>query len=312
MNKIDYSIIIPVYYNEGSLLITFHRIFEKVISRNKNYSCEVIFIDDGSKDNSLKELKDLKGKYPEYIKIIKFTRNFGQVAAISAGYQFAKGDCIINLSADLQDPPELINQMLDFHFKENYNIVICARNSREDSLFRSKTSLMFYKIISKLCFSNMPTGGFDFVLISKKVRNILLERNETNSFWQGQILWTGYEPKFIYYQRLKREIGESKWGFSKKIKYLIDGILSYSYFPIRLMSILGGIIALTGFAYAIVILFARIFGNIPFKGYAPIVILILVLSGFQMLMIGIIGEYLWRTIDQVRNRLPYIIEDIYE
>jgi len=312
MKEVDYSIIIPVYYNEGSIEKTFNSLYEKVISRNKDLTCELIFIDDGSKDNSFKELLTLKEKHPAMVKIIKFTRNFGQVSAIRAGYQHANGKCMINISADLQDPPELINEMLDYHFRDKYEIVIGTRESRDESYFRRITSDIFYRLIKKLSFPNMPSGGFDFALISSKIKDIIFEKRESNPFWQGQILWTGHDIKYVPYQRKMREVGTSRWTLSKKIKYLIDGVTSYSYFPLRLMSVVGSSVALIGFIYAIIIVIDKIFGNVPFTGWAPIMILVLVLSGIQMLMIGIVGEYLWRVLDQVRERQPFIIERIYD
>ncbi len=312
MKEIDYSIIIPVYYNEGSIDKTFNILNEKVISKNEDLSCELIFIDDGSKDNSLNEILNLKNKQLDLIRVIKFTRNFGQISAINAGYKYAKGKCIITISADLQDPPEIINEMINYHFKDKYEIVICTRESRDESFLRRKTSDIFYKVIKKLSFPNMPSGGFDYALISRNIRDIILDKQETNPFWQGQLLWTGHRTKFIPYKRDERKIGISRWTFSKKIKYLIDGVMSYSYFPLRLMSVVGSLVAITGFLYAIVIILARIFGNVVPYGWAPIMVVILLLSGIQMLMIGIVGEYLWRVLDQVRNRQPYIIEKIYD
>jgi len=309
---VDYSIVIPVYCNEGSLSPLMEAIENDVIARNPDLHCEVIFVDDGSKDDSLKELLSLKEKHPNLIKVIKLTRNFGQLPAVCAGYKYAKGKCVINIAADLQDPPELINDMLNSHFNENYEIVVCHRESREDSYFITKTSQIFYRLVKKLSFPDMPSGGFDIALISRKVKNLILEMQEANPFWQGQLMWTGYRIKFIPFKRNVRKFGKSKYTVSKKIKILIDSVTSYSYFPLRLMSVVGCIVALMGFLYATVIVFARIFGNVPFKGWAPIMILVLVLSGIQMLMLGIIGEYLWRVLDQVRNRLPYIIEKTFD
>lgn len=309
---IDYSIVIPVFYNEGTLKRTFNIIQDEVVQKNKEMSWELIFIDDGSGDGSLKEILALRDENPHAkIKIIKFMRNFGQVSAIAAGYQIAKGKCIINISADLQDPPELINQMLDYFYNDQYEVVVCTRESREESFFTRKTSSIFYSIMKKLSFANMPVGGFDFVLISAKVKDVILSCTEANPFWQGQILWPGYKVKFVSYKRRKREVGISRWTFSKKIKYLIDGIMSYSYFPLRLISSTGIILSMVGFLYAVIIFVLRILGNIP-TGWAPLMIVILVLSGVQMIMLGVIGEYLWRTLDQVRNRPPYVIEKIYE
>jgi dolichol-phosphate mannosyltransferase len=314
IKSINCSIIIPVYYNGSSIKEIFTIIKEKVINCNSEKVFEIIFIDDGSGDNSFEELLKIKSSNQDLIKIIRFTRNFGQVAAIKAGYDISRGECMINISADIQDPPELINDMLASFYSDtdHYEIVICARKGRDENWYRRITSSIFYKIIKSLSFKEMPEGGFDFVLISRNVYNILDRTKEANPFLQGQILWTGYRCKIIEYNRQKRMNGGSKWTFLKKIKYLIDGVLSYSYFPIRIMSIFGLIIALLGFVYAVVIVFARIFGGVPFKGWAPIMVLILVLSGIQMLMLGIIGEYLWRTLDQVRNRPQFIIERIIE
>lgn len=311
-SEISCSIVIPVFCNELNIEPTFNKINDVVIKKNPHLKFEIIFVDDGSYDNSLEKLIELKKSHEGLIKIIKFTRNFGQVNAIYAGYSRAKGKCIVNISADLQDSPELINEMFKYYFEENYPIVICTRSDRDESFARRTTSKMFYAAMRKLSFSNMPAGGFDFLLIDQKVKSLLLSNMEANAFWQGQILWTGYKVKFIPYTRQKREIGESKWTFSKKLKYLIDGVLGYSFLPIRLMSILGLLISLSGFVYSIFIVIAKFTGNVPFQGWAPLMILVLLLSGFQMLMLGIIGEYLWRTLDEVRRRQAYVIESFYD
>jgi dolichol-phosphate mannosyltransferase len=309
---IDYSIIIPVYCNEGSLETLYQTIQTDVVGQNSARSYELIFIDDGSYDRSFEVLLELKQQDLEHVKIIKFTRNFGQVAAILAGYQHARGDCIVNISADLQDPPRLINEMLSAYFDEHYDIVICYRRSRDESFFRIFTSGLFYRAMKKLSFPDMPPGGFDYFLMSRRVKDQILMNNESNPFIQGKILWTGFNKKWIPYDRESRKSGTSKWTLSKKIKYLIDGIMGYSYLPLRLMSLVGMCISIIGFAYAVVIFFLKIFGGIPIEGWAPLMIIILILSGIQMLMLGIIGEYLWRALDQVRNRPLFIIDKIYE
>src|SRR5690348_2637725 len=308
----DCSVIIPVYYNEGSLKKTFTKVKEQLEANEFVKEYEIIFIDDGSRDNSYNELREIKAEDSAHIKLIKLTRNFGQVAAMLAGYQHAKGKCIINISADLQDPPELIGKMLHEFFENKNDIVICTREDREEGWFRKYTSRVFYKIMRKLTFKKMPLGGFDYALISARVADGFRHANESNPFWQGQVLWSGFNPLFIPYQRLKREVGKSRWTFSKKIKYLIDGVLAYSYFPLRMMTVLGIICFLAGILYALLIVITYFFGNIPFKGWAPIMIIVLVLSGIQMLMLGIIGEYLWRTLDQVRQRPSFLIDEIVE
>ncbi|HNY03491.1 MAG TPA: glycosyltransferase, partial [Bacteroidales bacterium] len=242
------------------------------------------------------------------------SRNFGHQLAVTCGMDAAKGDALIIIDVDLQDPPELMNDMLAAHYdRENpEEIVICTRSSRDESVLRTLPSHLFYRLMRTLTFRNMPEGGFDYVLISRKVLDTAILHSESNPFWQGQILWSGYQPRILSYRRMKRKSGKSRWTLGKKTKYLIDGVMSYSYFPIRLMTIMGTLIALAGFVYAIIIVIAKMFGNVPFKGWAPIMVLILVLSGIQMLMLGIIGEYLWRTLDQVRKRPHFIIEKVIE
>lgn len=309
---IDYSIIIPVYFNEGSLWPTYEILMAEVIANNQDKTYEIIFVDDGSEDNSLQELLEIRAENPKTVKVLKLSRNFGQPSARLAGYEYSIGKCAIHVSADLQDPPELMNQMLGYYFDENYEIVIAVRTNRNDSLLSTLSSKFFYSLIKALCFPRMPTGGFDFHLISDRVKKLILQNKESNSFFQGQVLWTGFEVKEIPYERKKREVGKSRWTFSKKMKLLIDGLLSYSYFPLRVMTILGSIISASGFIYALWIFIRAIGGNKPIVGWAPMMIIMLILSGFQMLMLGIIGEYLWRTLDQVRNRKSYIVESIYD
>jgi polyisoprenyl-phosphate glycosyltransferase len=308
---INCSIIIPVFNNEGSLDNLYKIIKSEVIESNLNIKFETIFVDDGSKDKSFETLLNIKNQNgKDNIIIIKLTRNFGQQNAILAGLRNAKGECSVNLSADLQDPPGLINEMLNCFYKEGYEIVIGTRAKRKESYYRKITSSLFYHIMRKLAFPQMPKGGFDYMLFGTKTKEYIINNFDANPFFQGMILWTGYEMKLLPYSRAQRLSGKSMWTFRKKLKTLIDGVLSYTYFPIRLISVSGMIIALLGFGYAILIIFKRIFDNVPFKGWAAIMILILVLSGIQMLMLGIIGEYLWRTFDQVRIKQPYLIEKI--
>jgi dolichol-phosphate mannosyltransferase len=310
--RIDYSIIVPVYYNEGALTETMASLKRDVIARHPMLRPEVIFIDDGSGDGSFQELLRLHAADPEIVKVVKLTRNFGQVNAITAGYSQARGECVIVMSADGQDPASLINQMLDAHLGEGYEIVICTRQGRDESHYRILTSKLFYNVMRKLTFPNMPAGGFDFVLLSRKVLTVLLRNQDAHLFFQGQILWTGFKTKFIEYQRRNRKIGTSRWTFGKKLTYLIDGVMSYSFFPIRVISLMGIGVALLGFLYAIVIVVIKLGWGLPVQGWAPLMIAILLMGGFQMIMLGIVGEYLWRTLAQVRNRDPFIIEAIYD
>ena len=307
----DYSIVIPVYFNEGSLKTTFEALLEEVFRKNPGRSGEVIFVDDGSRDGSLLELHGLRDKNPGIVKIIKFTRNFGQVNAILAGFAHATGKCVVVLSADGQDPPSLINDMLKAHFEESYEIVLCAREGRDEPAYRIVTSKIFYALMRKLSFANMPLGGFDYFLLGRKALDTLSRNQEAHGFLQGQILWTGYNIKFLHYERRNRKVGTSRWTFGKKLTYLIDGVMSYSFVPIRLISIIGGLVALAGFLYAILLIALWLVRGHPVQGWTAIMVLVLLLSGTQLLMLGVIGEYVWRTLAQSRNRDPYVIDKVY-
>jgi dolichol-phosphate mannosyltransferase len=309
---IDYSIVIPVYFNEGCLTDTMASIRNDVIARNPGLCCEVIFVDDGSGDGSLDELLRLREQDPQIVKVIKLTRNFGQVNAIMAGLSYARGKCVIVMSADGQDPAVLVNDMLKAHFEEGFEIVACARQGRDESLYRLLTSELFYAITRKLSFPNMPTGGFDFVLLGRRAQDALLRNQEAHPFFQGQLLWTGFKTKFIEYRRLERKVGQSRWTFGKKLTYLIDGVMSYSFFPIRFISGMGALAAIAGFLYALLIIIVRIIWGKRIPGWTPLMVVTLVMGGFQMLMLGVVGEYMWRVLAQVRNRAPYIIETIYD
>jgi dolichol-phosphate mannosyltransferase len=308
---LDYSIVIPVYYNEGSLAPTLDGIRREVIDQVPGRRAEVIFVDDGSGDRSLDELLRLQRDAPGLVRVVKFTRNFGQVSALYAGFGQARGRCVVFLSADEQDPPHLIREMLAAHFDEGYQIVACARQGRDESLYRVLTSKIFYRLMRKLTFPEMPLGGFDFVLLGRRPLQVLLTHPEAHPFLQGQILWTGFPTKFITYHRRQRTTGTSRWTFGKKVTYLIDGVMSYSFLPIRLISLIGIVIALLGFLYALTIFVTRLVWGMPVQGFAPLMIVILVMGGMQMIMLGVIGEYIWRTLAQSRERPAFVIDRIW-
>jgi dolichol-phosphate mannosyltransferase len=308
----DFSIVIPVYFNEGSLFPTMDALTSLVLDRNDDLVGEVVYVDDGSKDQSLNELLAIQSRSTYSVRVIKLTRNFGQVSAIRAGLVHSRGRCAIVISADGQDPPELINEMLRGHFTEGKEVVLCSREDREESRFRKATSNIFYGLMRKLSFPSMPDGGFDFFLLGRRALDEMLSNEEAHPFVQGQILWTGFETKVIGYTRRERKVGTSRWTFGKKLTYLLDGVLSYSFAPIRMVALLGVATALLGFTYAGVVLVNWLVHGNPVQGWTPLVIIVLVLGGVQLLTLGLIGEYLWRTLAQVRNRKPYVIDRTYD
>ncbi len=308
----DYSIVIPVYFNEGSLHSTMEAIREEVVAKNPGLTHEVIFVDDGSGDNSFSELLKIYKKYPGEVRIIKLTRNFGQPSARLAGLFHARGRCLISTAADEQNPTALMNEMLKAYFDEHYEVVICVRTHRDESWYRTLTSRFFYFLMRQLSFKNMPIEGFDYVLLGRKAIDVILRNQEAHSFFQGQILWTGFKPKFLEYRRLERKVGRSRWTFGKKVTLLMDGMLGYSFLPIRLMSLIGICISLIGFGYAVFVLFRKLFWGTQVLGWATLTIAVFAIGGVQILMLGVIGEYLWRSLAQNRNRDAYVIEEFLE
>ena len=304
MNKI--SIIIPVYYNELNIPHLYDALNEKILSRT-DFESEIICVDDGSKDNSYKELLKLREKDSRF-KIVKLSRNFGSHTAILAGFAHASGDCMTMVAADLQEPLEIIIEMYE-KWKEGNKVVIAVRKDREDGFSQKIFSNTYYKLMQKYAISNMPDGGFDCFLIDKKVRDVLTRMSEKNSSIVGQVLWTGFEPAKIYYVRKKREIGESKWTLSKKIKLFVDSFMAFSYVPIRFISTLGIVISIFGFLSAVFLVANKFIYNVPVQGWTTMMITVLILSGIQMLTLGVIGEYLWRNFDETRNRPTYIVEE---
>jgi dolichol-phosphate mannosyltransferase len=300
------SFIIPVYGNQGSIKPTFDDIANLFERKLVNFQFEVVFVNDCSFDQSIDEIKNLRKEHSN-VKYISFSRNFGQVSAIIAGARHCSGDIAVIMSADRQDPVSLVEDMIK-EWQNGNKIVIGTRIDREDKWFSKFTSNVFYSLMN-MANKKIPKGGFDFVLMDRVALDEYNSIDERNRFFQGDVLWLGFPVKFLQYTRLERKIGKSQWSFSKKIKYFIDGLLNTSYFPIRIFSLLGLFTSFSGFIYAIVIVCNRFFNNTPFKGWAPIMILILLIGGMIMLMLGIIGEYIWRIYDEVRNRKVYIIQE---
>jgi polyisoprenyl-phosphate glycosyltransferase len=299
------SIVIPVYYNELNIPHLYPKLIEVI--NNNMFQAELIFVDDGSGDNSYNELLKLREK-DNRIKIIKLSRNFGSHIAILAGLSYATGDCATVISADLQDPPEIILSMFK-KWKEKNKVVLAVRQDREESWVQKKFSNTYYKLMKKIALPNMPEGGFDCFLIDRQVVDVLSNMKEKNSTIMGQILWSGFKTEKIYYVRKKREIGKSRWTLSKKIKLFIDSFLAFSYFPIKFISVFGVLISFIGFISAVIVFVNKILNDVPVQGWTSLMIVVLLLSGVQLITLGIIGEYLWRNFDATRERPIFVIEE---
>lgn len=302
VNKL--SIVVPVYFNAETLEAVYDDLSQKVFSKVEDY--EVIFVDDGSGDNSWEVLTKIKDR-DNKVKIIKLSRNFGSHSAILAGFSYVTGDCVVIKAADLQEDSTLLIDMYN-KWLEGYEVVLARRNSRNDSFFGDIFSNTYYYVINKLVSKNMPLGGFDCYLIDKKVVNVLKGLNENNSPLTLQILWSGFKVGHVYYDRLERTSGKSRWTLSKKVKLFTDSIISFSYVPLRFMTITGFIFFLISILWAIYIAIQKSLGNIDVLGYATLIILSLFSFGTIMLTLGILGEYIWRTLDAARKRPVFIVD----
>jgi polyisoprenyl-phosphate glycosyltransferase len=305
------SIIIPCYFNEGNIPVTGKELIENEKLFPAGTEFEYVFVDDGSKDNTLAELLKFKEQYKEKVKVIKLAANVGSFNAILAGFTFATGDCNVVLAADLQDPPELISKMFDY-WQKGVKLVIANRQDREESFGQKFFSNSYHSLIKKFALKNVPPGGFDLVLFDRQLKEEVIKIDEKNTNILYLLTWLGFDYVNIPYVRKKREIGKSRWTLKKKIKMFIDSFVAFSFFPIRLISVMGLIMGFVAMGYAIFILFAKFFHYIEIGGWSSMMVVLLFVSSFQMIALGIIGEYVWRGLDASRKRPNYVIDKFYE
>lgn len=309
--KKKFSIVVPIYFNESNIPHTVPRL-QSVADSLNSYDVEFVFVDDGSLDHSLKLLLEFRSRDPR-IKVIRLSRNFGSMNAIQAGLAAATGDCIGIIAADLQDPPELFREML---FRWEYGckkVVLAVRTDRDESFGQRMFSNAYYYLMSRFALSQYPKGGFDFVLIDRQVANELVQIKEKNTNIMSLIYWLGHDRDTIGYVRQRRTHGKSKWTLSKKIKLFVDSFVSFSYVPIRVMSLVGLITAMVSMGYGLWAVVSKLFFHtIGIQGWTTLVVVITFLLGLIMLMLGIIGEYLWRILDESRNRPAYVVDELYD
>ena len=296
------SIIIPSYNEEENLPILYERL--QHVAETLKHTLEFIFVDDGSTDRSFQTLEDF-ARNDSRVKVIKFSRNFGSHAACLAGLSQASGDACTFLSADLQDPPELIETLVN-EWGRGYQVVIGVRQWEKEAarLFPA----IYYSAVRRFALRNMPETGTDVFLIDRKVVDTVVSIREKNTSIFGLILWSGFKQTIVQYRKGTREKGISKWTLGKKIKLFIDTFVSFSFVPLRLISLVGILLACMGFLYAFFIVFNRLFFSVPVEGWASLMVALLVVSGTQLVFLGILGEYLWRNFDETRKRPAFIID----
>ncbi|MFI2859225.1 glycosyltransferase family 2 protein [Paenibacillus sp. JSM ZJ436] len=309
LDRFKFSIVVPIYYNELNIPHTVPRL-QRLQDLIPDCEFEFVFVDDGSKDRSFELLLKERESDPR-IKVVKLSKNFGSMSAIQAGLRYTTGDCVGIIAADLQDPPELFKDMID-RWKNDKKVVLGTRSDREESFSQKLFSNTYYSLLRKFALKDYPEGGFDFLLVDRQVVNEVVEIREKNTNIMSLIYWLGHDRDCIPYVRQERKLGKSRWTLSKKIKLFVDSFVSFSYTPIRFMSTIGVITAVISFLYGIFVVVSTIFGLIELQGWTTIISLITFLLGIIMIMLGIIGEYLWRILDESRARPPYVVDEIYE
>ncbi|MEM7367602.1 MAG: glycosyltransferase family 2 protein [Bacteroidota bacterium] len=305
------SIIIPCYYNEENIPITSKILVETEKLFPPDVEVEYVMIDDGSKDGTLDALNDFFQAYPKQVKILKLAGNVGSYNAILAGMAHATGDCCTVIAADLQDPPEMIPKMYEY-WRSGIKLVIANRQDRDDPFLTKIFANIFQSLIRKFGLKQLPEGGFDFVLFDKQLKDEVVAMDEKNTNVLYLLSWLGYDYVNIPYKRREREVGKSRWTFTKKLKLFIDSFVAFSFFPIRIISLLGLVLGGFALAYALFIIGAKLFGWVPVEGWTSVMVVLLTVSSFQMIALGIIGEYVWRGLDAARKRPNYVIESIQQ
>ena len=299
------SVVIPVYYNADNLPPLYADMKEKLIDQI-DFDYELIFVDDGSGDNSYQVMQQL-ARQDEHIRIFRLSRNFGSDAAVLCGLCPATGDCAVVKAADLQEPTEMLLDM--YHrWQEGCNVVLAVREGREESKAQEFFADLYYAITRKFALPNMPKKGFDVFLLDRKVIEVLRRMDEPNSALDGQILWSGFTTGTVTYVRRERKIGKSRWTLKKKIRLVMDTLFSFSTVPITFITGLGVLSVLGSLIWAIDALISKLRGSIHVTGWTMMFIFQLLSFGIIMMTLGLLGNYLWRTFDASRRRPPYLIE----
>ena len=300
------SIVVPVFNEEASLR-RFHGAVTAVMRTIDHADWEFVFVDDGSRDGSFALLEQLRVD-DERVTAIRFARNFGSHIAIAAGIDHCRGDCAVIMAADLQDPPELLREFIA-RWREGYDVVWGARTGRDDGLLRGWFMRAFYAAVRRFAIPTYPKGGTgSFCLVSRKVVETFRQCTERNRLTFGLIAWSGFRDTQVPYHRPPREAGTSAWTFGRLVKSAIDTFISFSFLPIRAISYFGLLVSLVSFAFGFYVVFNKLQYGTQVEGWTSVMLAVLLLGGVQLTMIGVLGEYLWRILDETRARPLYVID----
>lgn len=302
------SVIVPCY-NEQEVLHMFYDEISRVAVEMSAYDFEFIFVNDGSRDNTLKICKELAEK-DERVKYISFSRNFGKEAGIYAGFEKSKGDLVCMMDADLQDPPALLPEMVKAIEEEDYDSVATRRVTRKgEPPIRSFFARMFYKLMNKISKTEIVDGARDYRLMTRQFVNSLLDMGEYNRFSKGLFGWVGYNTKWLEYENVERAAGETKWSFWKLLLYSIEGIMAFSTVPLAISAVMGIIFCIIAFAMILFIIGKTIMFGDPVAGWPSTACIILFVGGVQLFCVGILGQYLAKTYLEVKGRPIYICKE---
>ena len=305
MKKI--SIIVPAYNEEESLPYLYERL-NKLMDSNKNYEFEILFVNDGSKDKTIELIKEYRAKDRRYC-YVDFSRNFGKEIAMMAGLDYATGNCVIFIDADLQDPPELIPELIKY-WEEGYDDVYARRRSREGETFLKKfTSKMYYKVLQKMTRIEIQRDTGDFRLLDRRCVNALKKLRESQRNTKSMFSWIGYKKKEVLYDRDARVAGKTKWNYMKLIDLAIDGITSFTTSPLKISTYIAIPTFMLLLAYFAYVIAKCIVMKVVIQAFQAIILLILFFSGIQILLFGIVGEYLGRIFNETKNRPLYFVNE---
>lgn len=305
VGKPRFSIVGPVYNEEGNLTALYEQVQQTMDQTGEAW--ELILINDGSRDRSADLMRDLH-QHDSRVKNVYFAKNFGHQLAVTAGLDYTQGDAVIIIDTDLQDPPEVILQMID-KWREGYEVVFAVRAERQgETWFKKTTAKLFYRLIHRITDMDIPVDTGDFRLMDRKVVNTLRRMRERHRFIRGMTSWVGFQQVGVTYVRQQRQAGETKYTFRKMLKFALDAITGFSYFPLQLATYVGFSIAGLSTLAALAVVYSRLFTpDRPFLGQATTLVTVLFLGGVQLITLGIIGEYLGRIYDEVKGRPLYIV-----
>ena len=303
------SVVVPVYNEEAVLSETYKRL--KTVMDATGIAYEIIFVNDGSRDKSAEIIAGFI-KNDKTVRLINFSRNFGHQPAITAGMDYARGEAIVVIDADLQDPPEVIPLMIE-KWKQGFDVVYGKRASRQgESAFKKATANVFYRFLRSMTSVDIPADTGDFRLIGRNVVTAMQRINEKNRYMRGLISWVGFKQDYVEYVREKRFAGETKYPFKKMLALAMNGITSFSYKPLKVATSAGVLLSLVGFIYMVIVIIQKLFTDTTIQGWTSLIIILLFTQGIILIVMGLSGEYIGRIYDEVKNRPIYIVAEEIE